>query len=135
MSSILEQLKSYLESEEGKEEDIKRENEKIKLRKEREDKYIQYLHNLSLPDRTALFEKIKAKYESIDYYNREIKLGREPRELLYDYILEYGHRYGISNDILDAHFGYDSYIIDGIWIITAWYGQGTCYNFDRLLIL
>lgn len=134
MSSILEQLKSYLESEEGKE-DIKRENEKIKLRKEREDKYIQYLHNLSLPDRTALFEKIKAKYESIDYYNREIKLGREPRELLYDYILEYGHRYGISNDILDAHFGYDSYIIDGIWIITAWYGQGTCYNFDRLLIL
>lgn len=134
MSSILEQLKSYLESEEGKE-DIKRENEKIKLRKEREDKYIQYLHNLSLPDRTALFEKIKAKYESIEYYNREIKLGREPRELLYDYILEYGHRYGISNDILDAHFGYDSYIIDGIWIITAWYGQGTCYNFDRLLIL
>ena len=134
MSSILEQLKSYLESEEGKE-DIKRENENIKLRKEREDKYIQYLHNLSLPDRTALFEKIKAKYESIEYYNREIKLGREPRELLYDYILEYGHRYGKSNDILNAHFGYDSYIIDGIWIITAWYGQGTCYNFDRLLIL
>lgn len=134
MSSILEQLKSYFESEEGKE-DIKRENEKIKLRKEREDKYIQYLHNLSLPDRTALFEKIKAKYESIKYYNREIKLGREPRELLYDYILEYGHRYGISNDILDAHFGYDSYIIDGIWVITAWYGQGTCYNFDKLLIL
>jgi hypothetical protein len=134
MSSILEQLKSYFESEEGKE-DIKRENEKIKLRKEREDKYIQYLYNLSLPDRTALFEKIKAKYESIKYYNREIKLGREPRELLYDYILEYGHRYGISNDILDAHFGYDSYIIDGIWIITAWYGQGTCYNFDKLLIL
>ena len=131
MSSILEQLKSYLESEEGKE-DIKRENEKIKLRKEREDKYIQYLHNLSLSDRTALFEKIKAKYESKEYYDREIKLGREPRELLYDYILEYGYRYGISNDIPDAHFGYDSYIIDGIWVITVWYGQGTCYNFDKL---
>ena len=131
MSSILEQLKSYLESEEGKE-DIKRENEKIKLRKEREDKYIQYLHNLSLSDRTALFEKIKAKYESKEYYDREIKLGREPRELLYDYILEYGYRYGISNDIPDAHFGYDSYIIDGIWVITVWYGQGTCYNFNKL---
>lgn len=134
MSSILEQLKSYLESEEGKE-DIKRENENIKLRKEREDRYIQYLHNLSLSDRTALFDKIKAKYESKEYYDREIKLGREPRELLYDYILEYGHRYGISNDIPDAHFGYDSYIIDGIWVITVWYGQGTCYNFDKLLIL
>lgn len=131
LDSIFEQLKSYFESEEGKE-DIKRENEKIKLRKEREDKYIQYLHNLSLSDRTALFEKIKAKYESKEYYNREIKLGREPRELLYDYILEYGYRYGISNDIPDAHFGYDSYIIDGIWVITVWYGQGTCYNFDKL---
>ena len=128
---LLEQLKSYLESEEGKE-DIKRENEKIKLRKEREDRYIQHLHNLSLSDRTALFEKIKAKYESKEYYNREIKLGREPRELLYDYILEYGYRYGVSNDIPDAHFGYDSYIIDGMWVITVWYGQGTCYNFDKL---
>lgn len=131
MGIILEQIKSYINSKEGKEY-IKRENENIKLRKEREDKYIQYLHNLSLSNRTTLFEKIKAKYESKEYYNREIKLGREPRELLYDYILEYGYKYGISNDIPNTHFGYDSYIIDGIWVITAWYGQGTCYNFNKL---
>lgn len=132
MSSILEQLKSYLESEEGKE-DIKRENENIKLRKEREDKYIQYLYNLSLPDRTALFEKIKAKYDSQEYYDREVKLlKREPREFLYDYIFEYGHKYGVVNEIPDAMFGYDSYIIDGIWVFTAWYGQGTAYNFEKL---
>ena len=131
MSELLEQLKSYLESEEGKE-DIKRENENIKLRKEREDKYIQYLYTLSLSDRTVLFEKIKAKYESQEYYNRKIKLGREPRELLYDYILEYGRKYGIENEIQDAYFSYDSYIIDDIWVITIWYGQGVVYNFDRL---
>lgn len=131
MGIILEQLKSYINSKEGKEY-IKRENENIKLKKERENKYIQYLHNLSLFNRTILFEKIKAKYESKEYYNREIQLGREPRELLYDYILKYGYKYGISNDIPNAHFGYDSYIIDGIWVITAWYGQGTCYNFDKL---
>ena len=127
MSELLEQL----ESEEGKE-DIKRENENIKLRKEREDKYIQYLYTLSLSDRTVLFEKIKAKYESQEYYNREIKLGREPRELLYDYILEYGRKYGIENEIQDAYFSYESYIIDDIWVITIWYGQGVAYNFDRL---
>lgn len=131
MSELLEQLKSYLESEEGKE-DIKRENENIKLRKEREDKYIQYLYTLSLSDRTILFEKIKAKYESKEYYDCEIKLGREPRELLYDYILEYGRKYGIENEIQDAYFSYESYIIDGIWVITIWYGQGVAYNFDRL---
>ena len=69
MGIIFEQLKSYINSKEGKEY-IKRENENIKLKKERENKYIQYLHNLSLFNRTVLFEKIKAKYESKEYYNR-----------------------------------------------------------------
>lgn len=130
-SNILEQLKSYLESEEGKR-DIKKEQERIKFRKDHIEKYIEYLHNLSLSDRTALFEKIKAKYDSQEYYNREIRLGHEPREFLYDYIFEYGHKYGVVNEIPDAMFGYDSYIIDGIWVFTAWYGQGTVYNFEKL---
>ena len=135
LDNILEQLKSYLESEEGKA-DIKKEQERIKFRKEHIEKYIEYLHNLSISDRTALFEKIKAKYDSQEYYDREVKLlKREPREFLYDYIFEYGHKYGVVNEIPDAMFGYDSYIIDGIWVFTAWYGQGTAYNFDKLLIL
>lgn len=131
MSELLEQLKSYLESEEGQE-SIRRENERTKLKNEREDRYIEYLRNLSLSDRTILFEKIKTKYESLEYYNREIKLGREPRQLLYDYIFEYGRKYGIENEIQDAYFSYESYIIDDIWVITIWYGQGVAYNFDRL---
>jgi len=131
MSELLEQLKKFLESEEGQE-NIIRENERIKLKNEREDRYIEYLQNLSLSDRTILFEKIKTKYESQEYYNREIKLGREPRQLLYDYIFEYGRKYGIENEIQDAYFSYESYIIDGIWVITIWYGQGVSYNFDRL---
>lgn len=131
MESLLEQLKKFLESEEGQE-SIRRENERTKLKNEREDRYIEYLRNLSLSDRTILLNKIKTKYESQEYYNREIKLGREPRELLYDYILEYGRKYGIENEIQDAHFSYESYIIDGIWVINIWYGQGVAYNFDRL---
>lgn len=131
MSELLEQLKKFLESEEGQE-SIRRENERIKLKNEREDKYIEYLQNLSLSDRTILFNKIKTKYESQEYYNREIKLAHEPRKLLYDYIFEYGRKYGIENEIQDAYFSYESYIIDGIWVITIWYGQGVTYNFDRL---
>ena len=130
LDSIFEQLKAYLESDEGKA-DIKRENEKAIFRKSLMTKYMDYLHNMSIEERDALFTKIKAKYDSDEYYYRWINRGIEPPEDLYNYILEYGYNYGVPNEIQNAHFGYDSFIIDGHWVITAWYGQGTAYNFDK----
>ena len=129
--SILEQLKAYLESDEGKA-DIKRENNKAIFRNALMTKYMNRLHNMSIEERDALFIKIKAKYNSDEYYYRWINRGIEPPEDLYYYILEYGYRYGTSNKIEDAHFGYDSFIIDERWVITAWYGQGTAYNFNKI---
>lgn len=131
LDGIFEQLKAYLESDEGKA-DIKRENEKVFFRNSLMTKYMDYLHNMSIEERDALFIKIKAKYDSDEYYYRWINRGIEPPEDLYHYILEYGSRYGILNEIEDAHFAYDSFIIDNHWVITAWYGQGTAYNFDKL---
>lgn len=132
LDTILDQLKAYLESEEGKA-DIKRENDKAIFRKNLMAKYMDYLHNMSIEERDGLFTKIKAKYDSDEYYYRWINRGIEPPQDLYYYILEYGYIYGKVNEIKDAHFGYDSYIIDNTWIITAWYGQGTAYNFDKVL--
>lgn len=131
MSELVEQLKAFFESDEGKEY-IKRDQEKILFRNQLMDKYMLYLFNLSLEERTELFNKIKTKYDSDEYYFRWIKRGFEPQEMLYDYIFEYGYRYGKLNEIKDAAFGYDSYIIDNSWIITAWYGQGTAYNFHKI---
>lgn len=131
LDGIFEQLKAYLESDEGKA-DIKRENDKAIFRNSLMTKYMNYLHNMSIEERDALFTKIKAKYDSDEYYYRWINRGIEPPDDLYYYILEYGYRYGVGNVIEDAHFGYDSYIIDNQWVITAWYGQGTAYNFDKL---
>lgn len=131
LDGIFEQLKAYLESDEGKA-DIKRENDKAIFRNSLMTKYMNYLHNMSIEERNVLFTKIKAKYDSDEYYYRWINRGIEPPDDLYYYILEYGYRYGILNVIEDAHFGYDSYIIDNSWVITAWYGQGTAYNFDKL---
>ena len=91
-----------------------------------------YLNQLSVDERTELFTKIKKKYDSDEYYYRWIKRGFEPPETLYYYILEYGHRYGVVNEIPDSYFGYDSYIIDNKWIITAWYGQGTAYDLIKI---
>lgn len=131
MSELIEQLKTFFESDEGKEY-IKRDQEKILFRNQLMDKYVLYLFNLSLEERTELFNKIKTKYDSDEYYFRWINRGFEPQEMLYDYIFEYGYRYGKVNEIKDAVFGYDSYIIDNSWIITAWYGQGTAYNFHKI---
>jgi hypothetical protein len=132
MSALIEQLKTYLDSEEGKA-DIKKQQELVAFRTNLIDKRMNYLHNLSIYERDILFSKIKAKYDSDEYYYRWINRGIEPPKDLYYYVLEYGYIYGKTNEIKDAHFGYDSYIIDNSWVITAWYGQGTAYNFDKVL--
>lgn len=131
MSELIEQLKAFFESDEGKEY-IKIDQEKKLFRNQLMDKYMLYLFNISLEERTELFNKIKTKYDSDEYYFRWINRGFEPQKMLYDYIFEYGYRYGKLNEIKDAAFGYDSYIIDNIWVITAWYGQGTAYNFHKI---
>jgi hypothetical protein len=131
MSTIIEQLKAYLDSEEGKAY-IKRQQELATCRTNLMCKYMDYLHNLSIDERYILFSKIKAKYDSDEYYYRWINRGIEPPNNLYYYILQYGYIYGKTNEIEDAYFMYDSYIIDNSWIITAWYGQGTAFTLRKI---
>lgn len=131
MSAIIEQLKAFLESEEGKI-FVKEEQNKMLFHREHINKYVTKLYEIGSEKRNELFQKIKTKYDSDEYYHRWIDRGIEPPEVLYDYILEYAFKYGKLNTIEDAHFGYDSYIIDDTWIITCWYGQGTAYNFNKL---
>ena len=131
MSAIIEQLKAFIESEEGKI-FVKEEQNKMLFHREHINKYVTKLYEIGSEKRNELFQKIKTKYDSNEYYHRWIDRGIEPPEVLYDYILEYAFKYGKLNTIEDAHFGYDSYIIDDTWIITCWYGQGTAYNFNKL---
>ena len=131
MSTIVEQLKAFLESEEGKN-FVKEEQNKMLFRREHINKYVEKLYEIGTEKRDELFQKIKTKYDSDEYYHRWMTRGIEPEEKLYDYILEYAFKYGKLNTIEDAHFGYDSYIIDDSWIITCWYGQGIAYNFNKL---
>ena len=129
MNTILQQLKAYVNSPEGQE-NIKREKEKQEMRNRLLKKYMTKLHSFSIEERNKLFIAIKKKYDSDEYFHRWVDRGIEPPEDLYYYILQYGYIYGKVNEIEDAHFGYDSYIIDNTWVITAWYGQGTAYNFE-----
>lgn len=130
-NEFLEQLKSYFNSDEGKE-FVENEQQKYLFMKQHINKYVEKLRNMSSNERNLLFEKIKAKYDSSKYYHRWINRGIEPPEDLYSYILEYGVKYGTLNEINNAPFGYDSYIIDSTWIITCWYGQGCAFNFEKI---
>lgn len=130
-NKLLKQLKTYLESEEGKE-FVKQEQNKILFKEQHLNKYLDKLHNMSSEERSVLFEKIKTKYYSDEYNNRWLDRGIEPPEDLFEYVLEYGIKYGKLNKIENAHFGYDSYIIDNEWVITCWYGQGCAYNLERI---
>lgn len=131
MSAILEQLKAFLDSEEGKT-FVKEEQDRMLFHREHINKYVEKLFNMGPIMRDVLFSKIKTKYDSDEYYHRWIDRGIEPPEVLYNYILEYGFKHGKPNTIEDAYFGYDSYIIDDTWVITCWYGQGVAYNFNRI---
>ena len=130
-NNLLEQLKKYFDSDEGKNFVIQEQN-KIMFSQKHIKKYITKLHNMEPEDREILFCKLKTKYDSNEYHYRWTSRGIEPPKDLYGYILEYGVKYGKINDIEDANFGYESYIIDNSWVITCWYGQGCSFNFYKL---
>ena len=130
MGKLAEQLRIYLQSEEGQA-FLKQENEKDYFIKKHYDRYSDKLHSLSKEQRNELFEKIKNKYESNEYYFRWMNRGIIPPKPLYDYIYEYGAKYGLSIDELNHTFDPwldDGYIIDD-WIIIMLIGQGVEFIF------
>jgi hypothetical protein len=132
MSELLDQLKAYINSTEGQK-DILELNKKAKFKQLLLNKYLGKFHMMSISERNSLLERLKSKYESDNYYYRWINKGIEPPKDLYYYLLEYGYKYGTPNEIKDAHFEYDSFIIDNAWIITCWYGQGSVCNLEKLI--
>lgn len=133
MGTLVDQLKIFLESEEGQE-FIKQEQEKQSFIKKHYNKYSDKLYSLTKEQRNELFEKIKNKYDSDEYYFRWMNRGIIPEKMLYHYIYEYGAKYGLSfdelNHIVDPWFD-DGYIIDD-WTITMVIGQGTEFIFKRI---
>ena len=85
MSDLVQQVKDFFESDEGREYVLESTYKHI-MRLKLMDKYMHYLNKLSVDERTELFTKIKKKYDSDEYYYRWIKRGFEPPETLYYYI-------------------------------------------------
>ena len=98
-----------------------------------ENKYIKKFHSLTPEERLSIIEKIITKYESDDYYWREIKKGYEPRKPLYYLLFEYGNKYGEeSNEGLSDYFPEQKFIIDGHIEISIIHGQGSFIKINIL---
>lgn len=89
------------------------------------DKYVKILENLEISERSQLFEKIKTKYDSLGYIQKELKLGYEPRTELYNVIFRYASLNGQPLDTSEEIFPTESYLIDDSWIVSLVIGQGS----------
>lgn len=105
--------------------------EKIRIEREVESKWIEKYRNLPVKERLEIFEKIRSKYSSKEYRDREyFKCGCEPREYLYYLLSLYAEKYGEDVDYDCESEEY--YFTTGMWrlkeeglIVERMDGQGT----------
>ena len=125
----LDSLRDWLESEEGQQSIIEF-GEKLKRKKEREERYTKYIHDNFGNDIDSIIQRVSDKYSSEKYIDREWGLGREPMEVLYWVLLEYAKEYGTEftdNEYKDysCMFTGEMYYL-GDWVFEVLHGQGSC---------
>jgi hypothetical protein len=134
----LDSLRDWLDSEEGQQSIIEF-GEKLKRKRERQERYTQYIHDKFGNDIDKFIQKVFDKYNSEEYRDREYSLGREPMEVLYWTLLEYAKEYGVEfteqeYEDYSCMFTGEMYYL-GDWIFEVLHGQGSCvevYKKDQL---
>jgi hypothetical protein len=131
--SIVEKLREFLDTEEGKK-SIEEFGNKIKKEEERKDRWIEKFKKLAESDIDAYLEKLIEKYDSDEYVRREYSLGYEPRESLLWIALGYAKKYCkecTDEKYLNMFTGEAYYM--GSYIIQVMHGQGSVIRIDKML--
>lgn len=132
MNTFLKYFEEYLESDNWKYEIEQLEN-KNRFDENQHVRFNNWLNKIGKEKRNEFFEKVKQKYDSKEYKDREFRKGQEPEELLYHYILDYGKNFGDTvQDDERLEFIYDEFIIDKTWKITCIWGQGCFYSLVKI---
>lgn len=133
---MLEKLKEYLESVEGKKE-TEEYFSNIKNEQEKYDKQLERFHLRihSISQFTDFVEKVILKYDSDKYRDFWYKKGCEPPEDLYWFLFEYAKKYGRDCDYIEYKtygnvFTTEMYFIGGYYIYKM-NGQGTCIQIKK----
>ena len=125
MGKMLDNLKEWFDSEEGKK-SLDEWAEKQKFNDELNQKYFNKFNSLTKQERRDLCRKIHDKYISKKYLDKEYKVCYEPRCELYYLLFEYGLRYGKPyEDENEKYVPTECYLIDDDIVIEMIYGQGS----------
>ena len=126
MGKILDELIEWLDSPEGQKE-LDEERKKMKFIIDIDNKYIDKFHDMSIERRAEIIEKLIKKYNSDEYYNREMfKCHREPTCYLFWLLNDYAEKYGEElPDKENNPFPYTVRLIDGKYVIRVMHGQGS----------
>ena len=129
---MLENLKAFLETDEGKE-SIERWGEKLRRADEHKDRWAEKFKQRCESDIDGSIEKLLAKYDSKEYRDKEYGKGREPMEDLLWVALEYAEKYCeecTDEKYLNMFTGSAYYI--GSYVIQVMNGQGSVIRIDKI---
>lgn len=124
----------HLRSEEGQA-DVKRYFEAIQVKEDmvqsQVDRFWKKYSEIEAFD--EIVERIKIKYESSVYRNREYdKCGREPNEDLYSFLFSVAKKYGNEIDVDDENpFEVEARELNG-WVFRLYQGQGCVIHIERI---
>ena len=131
-NSILENLKNFLETDEGKE-SIKRFRERMDNEEEHSNRWVERFRKWAVPDMDFAIEKLTNWYYSDKYRNREYSKGCEPRESLLWVALNFARencRECDDEKYLNMFTGEAYYI--GSYVIQVMHGQGSVIRIDKI---
>lgn len=131
MGKILENIKTWFESDEGKA-SLERYANKLVLKENRKERYIGYIHKNWSHRIDEVIEKVMTKYESDEYVRKEYKRGYEPRRPIYYLLYEYAEKHGEEcNDekYINDFTGGIYYL--GSYAIQIMHGQGSVVRIDE----
>jgi len=132
MSDMLERLREFLDSEEGKK-SIEEFGNKMKREEERKDRWVEKFKKIVEPDIDSYLEKLIEKYDSDKYVRREYSLGYEPREPLLWIAFGYASKYCkecTDEKYLNMFTGEAYYI--GSYVIQVMNGQGSVIKIEKI---
>jgi len=132
-----DELKEYLDSEEGKK-SLQDFFANIERQKKFYDEQVERFYQKFKHKMPELIEKIMHKYDSNAYVMREYKSGREPMCNLYDVLFSIGKKYGEEVDMDDFEkwpqiniFTSDACVFEG-YFMQVMDGQGTVIKIEKL---
>lgn len=132
MSNMLENLKAFLETEEGKK-SIEEWGKKMVREQEHRDRWVEKFKTRCENDLDGCLEKLMDKYYSDEYRDREYSKGVEPREpllwLAYEYAIK--HCKPCEDEEYHNMFTADAYYI-GSYVIQLLIGQGSALRIDKV---